>query len=114
MKNLIVLLITFSSWGVFSQFSSETDVITYLDGKKFYNSEYGLTMEYGYLSEYNTYGIKLTNKYNAVFNFINVSITPYESFASLNGMSLSSGDNLEFTLYKGKAVAEGSEYILIK
>jgi hypothetical protein len=29
-------------------------------------------------------------------------------------MSLSSGDNLEFTLYKGKAVAEGSEYILIK
>jgi len=114
MKIFIALLIAFSSFGVFGQFNSETDVITYMDGKKFYNSVDGLTMEYGYLSEYNTFGIKLTNKYNAVFNIINVSITPYESFAYLNGMFLSTGDNIEFTLFKGKAVSGESNFILMK
>lgn len=114
MKIFIALFITFFSSGIFAQFSSETDVITYMDGKKFYNSMDGLTMEYGYISEYNTYGIKLTNNYSAVFYMINVEITPYESFAYLKGMLVSNGENLEFTLYKGKATSGGQDWILKK
>ena len=83
-------------------FESEGDVINYLDGKTFYNSDYGMHKEYGYISAFTSYGISVTNKNGAHFNFINVYITTYGSFADLIGMCLDNGDNFGFRLYSGK------------
>ena len=89
-----------------SGFESDSDVISYMDGKSFYNSESGLTIEYGYISSYNTYGIKVSNKYGERFYFINVEITiSYDGrYADMYGMSAESGSNFGFRLFKGKLV----------
>ena len=55
-------------------FNEDSDVITFMDGKTFFNSDNGLEIEYGYISSYNTYGIKVLNKNGARFYFINVNI----------------------------------------
>jgi len=92
---------------LFSQsvyFESDVDVITYMDNKLFHDSSSGLNVEYGYISAYNTYGIKVTNKNDAVFYFINVSIDTYGSSADLYGMSPTTGDNFGFRLFKGKLI----------
>ncbi|MFM7666944.1 MAG: hypothetical protein ACKO7D_01990 [Bacteroidota bacterium] len=92
---------------LFSQsvyFESDVDVITYMDNKVFHDSSSGLNVEYGYISAYNTYGIKVTNKNDAVFYFINVSIDTYGSSADLYGMSPTTGDNFGFRLFKGKLI----------
>ena len=85
-------------------FDSEVDVITYMENKVFRDSESGLDVEYGYISDYNTYGIKVTNKNNAVFYFVNVSIDTYGSSADLYGMNPTTGDNFGFRLFKGKLI----------
>jgi hypothetical protein len=87
-----------------SSFSDETDVMSYMDGKSFYNSENGLTIKYGYISSYNTYGIIVTNKNAATFYFINVDISAYDTFADLYGMSAEDGSNFGFRLFKGRLV----------
>lgn len=92
---------------LFSQsvyFESDVDVITYMDNKVFHDSSSGLNVEYGYISAYNTYGIKVTNKNDAVFYFINISIDTYGSSADLYGMSPTTGDNFGFRLFKGKLI----------
>jgi hypothetical protein len=85
-------------------FESDVDVITYMDNKVFHDSGSGLNVEYGYILAYNTYGIKVTNKNDAVFYFINVSIDIYGSSADLYGMSPTTGDNFGFRLFKGKLI----------
>jgi hypothetical protein len=90
-------------------FESESDVITYMDNKVFYNSNSGLEIEYGYISTMNTYGIKVKNKNDARFSFINVDITPYGSFADLYGMSIEDGSSFGFRLYRGKLVVGEGE-----
>jgi hypothetical protein len=85
-------------------FNEESNVISYMDGKSFYNSENGLTIEYGYISSYNTYGIKVNNKDGGKFYFINVEITTYGSSADLYGMSSDNGGDFGFRLYKGKLI----------
>ena len=112
MKNLLILatmLLSFGSAKSQSLFNEESNVISYMDGKSFYNSDNGLTIEYGYISSYNTYGIKVTNKYGDRFYFINVEITTYGTFADLYGMSAESGSNFGFRLYKGKLVVGRGE-----
>ena len=107
MKNLLILatiLLTFGSAKAQSLFNEESNVISYMDGKTFYNSENGLEVEYGYISSYNTYGIKVKNKNGNKFYFINVAITTYGSFADLEGMSSEDGNNFGFRLYKGKLI----------
>lgn len=107
MKNLLILatmLLAFGSTNAQNLFNEESNVISYMDGKSFYNSDNGLTIEYGYISSYNTYGIKVKNKDGGKFYFINVEITTYGSFADLYGMSAESGSNFGFRLYKGKLV----------
>jgi hypothetical protein len=79
-----------------SIFNDESRVISYLEGKKFYNLDSGLEIEYGYISAYNTYGIKVVNKNGAKFNFINVEFTPYGYFADLYGMSLDDGSTFGY------------------
>lgn len=85
MKKFIPLFILLLSLNTFyaQQFESDIDVITYMDGKKFYDSENAMQIEYGYISDLNTYGIIVTNKLNAVFYFINVSIEGYGYSADL-------------------------------
>ena len=85
-------------------FNEESNVISYMDGKSFYNSENGLTIEYGYISSYNTYGIKVNKKDGGQFYFINVEITTYGSSADLYGMSADNGSDFGFRLYKGKLI----------
>ena len=102
---LISLLVwTFNSSA--QSFDEESDVISYMDGKSFYNSDNGLTIEYGYISDYNTYGIKVRNKEGGRFYFINVEITTsYDgSYADLYGMSAETGSNFGFRLFKGRLV----------
>ena len=104
---LFVIGVLFFTNGINAQtvyFESDVDVINYMDGKVFYNSNSGLNVEYGYISSYNTYGIKVTNKNDAIFYFINVGIDTYGSSADLFGMSPTTGDNFGFRLFRGKLV----------
>ena len=112
MNKLLILatvLLTFGSAKAQSLFNEESNVISYMDGKLFYNSDNGLTIEYGYISSYNTYGIKVKNKDGGKFYFINVEITTYGTFADLYGMSTESGSNFGFRLYKGKLIVGRGE-----
>jgi hypothetical protein len=107
MKNLLILstmLLAFGSANAQSLFNEESNVISYMDGKSFYNSDNGLTIEYGYISSYNTYGIKVKNKDGGKFYFINVEITTNGTFADLFGISADTGSNFGFRLYKGKLI----------
>ena len=108
MKNLL-FLITFLSITLISNaqslsFDEELDVIGYMEGKSFYNSETGLEIEYGYISSYNTIGIKVKNKYGEKFYYINVEISAYGRYADLYGMSPETGANFGFRLFNGKLV----------
>jgi hypothetical protein len=112
MKNLLILasmLLSFASANAQSLFNEESNVISYMDGKSFYSSDNGLTIEYGYIPSYNTYGIKVKNKDGGKFYFINVKITTYGSFADLYGMSAENGSNFGFRLYSGKLVVGRGE-----
>ena len=92
-----------------SLFNEDSDVITFMDGKTFFNSVNGLEIVYGYISSYNTYGIKVLNKNGSRFYFINVNITCYGSSADLFGMSAEDGGNFGFRLYKNKLVVGKGE-----
>ncbi|MBM3185300.1 MAG: hypothetical protein FJZ67_03295 [Bacteroidetes bacterium] len=85
-------------------FESQSDVISYMEGKVFYDNERGMNIKYGFISSYGTYGITVTNKNNAVFYFINVIIDTYGNSADLLGMSPSSGNNFGFRLFRGKLI----------
>jgi hypothetical protein len=108
MKNLLLMatvLLTFGFANAQSvNFESDSDVRTYMEGKVFYDDERGMNIKYGFISSYGTYGITVTNKFNAVFYFINVSIDTYGSSADLNGISPTSGDNYGFRLFRGKLI----------
>lgn len=112
MKKLLILatiLFAFGSANAQSLFNEESNVVSYMDGKSFYNSDNGLTIEYGYISSYNTYGIIVKNRDGGKFYFINVEISTYGSFADLYGMNAESGSNFGFRLYKGKLVVGRGE-----
>jgi hypothetical protein len=102
---LMTLFISGISFGQ-TTFEEESDVISYMQGKTFFNSESGLEIEYGYISSYNTYGIKVKNKFGERFYFINVDISPsYDGrYADMYGMSAETGSNFGFRLFKGKLV----------
>ena len=82
-------------------FESESDVISYMAGKVFYDNGSGMNIKYGYISSYGTYGIKITNKNNAEYYFINVNINAYGNSADLEGISPTSGDSYSFRLFSG-------------
>ena len=90
-------------------FSDESSVVVYLEGKVFHNSENGLNVSYGYISSANTYGIVVTNRNGARFNFINVRIDAFGTFADLYGMSPEDGSNFGFRLYSGKLIVGRGE-----
>lgn len=108
MKNLLILttmLLTFSfSKAQSVYFETESEIISYMEGKVFYDDERGMNIKYGYISSYGTYGITVTNKNNAVYYFINVDINAYGNSADLYGMSPTSGNKFGFRLFKGKLI----------
>lgn len=105
MKYTLLLTAFVLVQNLFAQsFTDESSVISYMDDKEFYNSDNGLVIGYGYISDYNTYGIKVRNKNGAEFFFINVNIDTYGGYADLYGMSATDGSNFGFRLFKGKLI----------
>lgn len=108
MKKLLLIatiLLTFSGAQAQSTFSDMTDVIKFMENKTYYNSDMDTELEFGYISSYNTYGIKLkSNKSGRTMYFINCDIEAYGSFADVSGTSTSDGSNFKFRLYKTKIV----------
>jgi hypothetical protein len=100
----LLLLISKASFAQSEPFTDESEVISYMDSKTFYNSDNGLEISYGYISIYNTYGIKVLNMNGAKFYFINVEISAYGNSADLFGMSPDDGSNFGFRLFKGKLI----------
>ena len=113
MKKILALLITlFFTFQLKAQttlFNSESDVVSFMDGKTFHNESNGMDIEYSYISSFNTYGIKVINKNGVKFYFINVDITTYGAFADLYGTSTSDGSNFGFRLYKNKLIVGRGE-----
>lgn len=85
-------------------FSIEDDVRIFMQDKWFSHPDNGLKITYGYISSLNTYGIKIKNKHNAEFYYINVDIKTYGVYAILRGMSPEDGSNFSFRLFKDRAV----------
>lgn len=82
-----------------------TDVIRFMENKTYYNSETDVELDFGYISSYNTYGIKLkSNKSGRTMYFINCDIEAYGSFADVSGTSTSDDSNFKFRLYKNRVV----------
>ena len=86
------------------KFRDQGSVTSFMEGKVYYNSGTKLEIEYGYISSYNTYGIKVKNNYGDRFYFINVEITPYGNYADLYGMNAESGSNFGFRVYRDKLI----------
>lgn len=102
---IATMLLTLVIVNAQSTFTEMTDVIKFMENKTFYNSEMNTELEFGYLSSYNTYGIKLkSNKSGRTMYFINCDIEAYGSFADVAGMSPSDGSNFKFRLYKTKII----------
>lgn len=108
MKQIFLIVVILSVFGVAkaqSTFSDMADVITFMENKTYYNSETDVELEFGYISSYNTYGIKLkSNKSERTMYFINCDITAYGSFADVSGTSTSDGSNFKFRLCKTKII----------
>jgi hypothetical protein len=112
MKVIITLLfVLFSAGFTHSQalFEDESNVISYMDQKTFQNVDNGLEVSYGYLSIYNTYGIKVSNKSGSIFYFINCSIDANGNFADIFGMSPEDGSNFGFRVYSKKLIVGKGE-----
>jgi hypothetical protein len=94
-------------------FRSDSDVQSYLEGKTYYNSELGIRLQYGYISRFNTYGIKAKNKFGDQFYYVNVNISTFGSFADLFGIGSSDGQQFGFRLYGERLIVgrgESTEY----
>ncbi|MFN5370745.1 MAG: hypothetical protein ACK5B6_04705 [Bacteroidia bacterium] len=105
----LLIAVSFNASAQRELFSDESSVVVYLEGKVFYNSENGLKVSYGYIPSANTYGIMVTNRNGVRFNFINVRIDSFGTFADLNGMSPEDGSNFGFRLYSGKLIVGRGE-----
>lgn len=102
---LVTILLTFGAAKAQSTFSDMTDVIKFMENKTYYNSEMGIELELGYISSYNTYGIKLkSNKSGNTMYFINCDIESHGSYANVSGTSSTDGSNFNFRLYKTKII----------
>jgi hypothetical protein len=93
MKKIYLLLICFllftnRGFGQ-TNFESESDVLTYLDGKTFYNTHQSVKVKIGYSSTLGTYGFIL-NGTATHFNLTIVILSPTR--AVITGESLSDPD----------------------
>ena len=103
---LIFILSLFTNLS-FSQtilFDNDMDVISFMEGKTFYNSDNGLQIQYGYSSRYNTNCIMIQNDKGDKFYHVNVSIETHGSYADLFGMNPDNGSNFGFRLFRNKLI----------
>ncbi len=121
MKSILLItaiLFTFNTTKAQSLFSSETDVMQYMEGKIFINDDNGLKISYGFISNLNTYGITVKNKNNAIFYYINCNIDPLDYSADIYGMSTQDGGNFGFRVFKNRLVIgygeEGAKTFYLK
>lgn len=106
-KSILIIILTLITNLSFSQtniFEDDTDVISFMEGKTFYNSDNGLQIQYGYSSRYNTNCIMIQNDKGDKFYHVNVSIDTYGTYADLYGMNPENGSNFGFRLFKSKLV----------
>lgn len=104
-----LMFISFNGSAQTSIFNDEANVISFMDGKTFSNSSNGLDIQYGYISSFNTYGIKVTNKYGDKYYYINCDIDTYGTYADIYGMSPNDRSNFGFRLYKAKLIVGRGE-----
>ena len=83
-------------------FEDQGSFLSYFSGKVFSNSETGMTLSYGYISSFNTYGISLKTKKGTQVYFINCDIRLYSSFATVTGTDPDDGASHKITFYKDK------------
>ena len=98
---LLLLTITLNAQ---SPYTSDADVIQYLDGKTFSNDDTGMKISYGYISNANTYGITITNNKGAIFYYINCNIEPHGSWCDIYGMSPENGESFGFRVFRDRLV----------
>ncbi len=106
MKPTILLaLFTILSISTFAQspYTSDTEVIKYLDGKTFADGS-GMTISYGYISSINTYGITITNKQGNKFIYFNCDLKPHGAYCDISGMSPTNGETFGFRVFKDRLV----------
>jgi hypothetical protein len=120
MKKIIFLyLILFSGLSVKAQakLNSTSDVINFMENKTYYNSELNISLEFEYVSNYNTYGIILKSIRSGQKNYyINCDINSYGSFADVAGISPNDGSDFKFRLYTNRIVVgigERKQYTLL-
>lgn len=102
---IATILLTFGAAKGQTTFSDMTDVITFMKDKTYYNSDLDIEIEFGFISSYNTYGIKLkSNKNGNVLYYINCDIEANGSYADISGISSTDGGNFRFRLYKTKLI----------
>ncbi len=108
MKQIFFIAAIFFSIGIANaqtNFSEETDVIEFMKDKTFVNYDMGIELEYGYISQYNTYGITLKAiKTGNKLYYFNCDIKIYGSFADISGMSVTDNSNSRFRLYKNRII----------
>jgi hypothetical protein len=90
-------------------FNDNSDVVTYMENKTFHNPDNGMSVELQYLSSYNTYALVMTNRFGNKFNFINVEVATYSSFADLSAMRVDDGSTMQLRLYRGRLVVGAGE-----
>jgi hypothetical protein len=106
-KSILLLVFLFVANFSFAQsnsFDNDMDVISFMEGKTFYNSDNGLQIQYGYSSRYNTNCIMIENDKGDKFYHVNVSIETYGTYADLYGMNPDNGSNFGFRLFKTKLI----------
>jgi hypothetical protein len=106
MKKIVLFFLLTSSFSLFSQ----TDIVDYLEGRKFQNSRTGLIVSYGYISHLNTSGMTFRNSYGDKFYFMNCSIekSSDERFAIFTDcMNVETGGGV------GKIVAYRNKLVII-
>ncbi len=104
-KTLFFFLLTFSC-SLFSQ----TDIVDYLEGRKFQNARTGLIVKYGYISHLNTSGMTFTNSYGDNHYFMNCDVqkSSDDRFAIFTScMNVETGGGV------GKIVAYRNKIIII-
>jgi hypothetical protein len=108
MKQIFFIATIFLSIGITNAqttFSEDTDVIAFMKDKTFVNYDLGIELEYGYISQFNTYGITLKNTKNGNKQYyFNCDIKAYGSFADISGMSVTDNSNFRFRLYKNRII----------
>ncbi len=95
-------------------FTNENEVLNYLRGKTFYNTEKGVTVSYGNIPMYNTEGMKVYYKNGGRRYYINPHIDCRGKYAIIRAMGTEGdGNDSEFTVYSdGRFVIDNFTFYL--